>query len=98
MAPAHRSGGRGGVGSGGRGDGQRRGLGGADGNNSADGAASDGDAAAATAADSARAFGHCCPLYEQGPRYIKLPHMRLALVHEKYWLAILHKDKLVEFR
>ena len=24
--------------------------------------------------------------------------MRLVVVHEKYWLAILHKDKLVEFR
>ncbi len=23
--------------------------------------------------------------------------MRLLVVHEKYWLAILHKDKLVEF-
>ena len=24
--------------------------------------------------------------------------MRLAVVHEKYWLAILNKDKLIEFR
>ena len=30
--------------------------------------------------------------------YIQLPHLRLLVVHEKYWLAILHKDKLVEFR
>ena len=33
-----------------------------------------------------------------GARYIQLPHMRLVVVHEKYWLAILHKHKLVEFR
>ena len=33
-----------------------------------------------------------------GARYIQLPHTRLVVVHEKYWLAILHKDKLVEFR
>ena len=35
---------------------------------------------------------------QQGPLYIQLPHMRLAVVHEKYWRAILHKDKLIEFR
>ena len=34
----------------------------------------------------------------QDPRYFLLPHMRLAVVHEKYWRAILHKDKLIEFR
>ena len=26
------------------------------------------------------------------------PMVRLAVVHEKYWLAILHKSKLMEFR
>jgi hypothetical protein len=35
---------------------------------------------------------------QQGTRYIQLPHMRLVVVHEKYWRAILHKDKLIEFR
>ena len=35
---------------------------------------------------------------QQGERYIQLPHMRLAVLHEKYWLAILHKTKLVDFR
>jgi hypothetical protein len=35
---------------------------------------------------------------QQGARYIQLPHMRLVVVHEKYWLAILHRDKLIEFR
>ena len=35
---------------------------------------------------------------KQGRRYIPLPHMRLAVVHSNYWLAILHKVKLVEFR
>ena len=34
---------------------------------------------------------------QEGARYIQLPHMRLVVVHEKYWRAILHKDKLVEF-
>ena len=35
---------------------------------------------------------------QQGARYIQLPRMRLAVVHEKYWLAIQRKDKLIEFR
>ena len=34
---------------------------------------------------------------QQGPLYIQLPHMRLAVVREKYWRAILHKDILIEF-
>ena len=33
----------------------------------------------------------------QGPRCFLLPHMCLAVVHEKYWRAILHKDNLIEF-
>jgi hypothetical protein len=35
---------------------------------------------------------------QQGARYIQLPRMRLVVVHEKYWLVILHRDKLIEFR
>ena len=35
---------------------------------------------------------------QHGTRYISLPNMRLAVVFEKFWLAILHKNKLVEFR
>jgi hypothetical protein len=35
---------------------------------------------------------------QEGARYIQLPQMRLVVVHEKFWLAILHKDKLREFR
>ena len=31
-------------------------------------------------------------------RYIQLPHMRLVVVFERFWLSILHKEKLVEFR
>jgi hypothetical protein len=34
----------------------------------------------------------------QTPGYIRFLCMRLTVVHEKYWLAILNKDKLVEFR
>lgn len=34
----------------------------------------------------------------QSPGYIRFPRMRLVVVHEKYWLAILNKDKLIEFR
>ncbi len=30
--------------------------------------------------------------------YMQLPHMCLIVVFEKYWLAILHKEKLIEFR
>ena len=37
-------------------------------------------------------------LMNQSPGYIRLPRMRLVVVHEKYWLAILNKDKLIEFR
>jgi hypothetical protein len=29
---------------------------------------------------------------EQGTQYIPLPHTCLVVVHEKYWLAILHKN------
>ena len=36
---------------------------------------------------------------QHGTRYISLPNMRLAVVFEKFWLAILHiENKLVEFR
>jgi hypothetical protein len=32
------------------------------------------------------------------PGYIRFLRMLLAVVHEKYWLAILNNDKLIEFR
>ena len=35
---------------------------------------------------------------QQSARYTRLPNMRLAVVFEKFWLAILQKCKLVEFR
>jgi hypothetical protein len=31
-------------------------------------------------------------------RYIQLSHMRLVVVFERFWLAILRKEKLIEFR
>ena len=34
----------------------------------------------------------------QAPWYIRFLRLLLAVVHEKYWLAILNKEKLVEFR
>ena len=35
---------------------------------------------------------------QDSTRYIQLPQMRLVVVHEKFGLAILHKDKLIIFR
>ena len=48
--------------------------------------------------EAAAVEGICRRRQQQSLRYIPLPHMRLAVVHNKYWLAILHKVKLVEFR
>ena len=35
---------------------------------------------------------------QQGERYIELSHMRLLVVFAKYWLAIMRKEKVTEFR
>ena len=34
----------------------------------------------------------------QDARYIQLSRMRLAVLHEKFWLAVRNKEKLVDFR
>ena len=31
-------------------------------------------------------------------RYIELPNLRLAVIYDKFWISIMHKTKLVEFR
>ena len=44
------------------------------------------------------AAGQLDELQQQDERYIELSHMRLLVVFAKYWLAIMRKEKVTEFR